>query len=141
MSGHRLVGVEHMRVGRATVVHLSGEIDRLTVPELERLLREMLAGAEDVVVGLRGVSYLDLGGVALIERLADAAQAAGRAFVLAEAPPAVQRILRILELDRTLTVVPTAGDAFARLGIDAPPPDGSASTPAPSPMRDPSDER
>ena len=137
MSGYRLVSVERTRVGRVKVVRLSGEVDRLSVPDLEGLRTETAAGTDDVVLGLGGVTYLDLGGVAFIEHLADAAQTARRAFVLAEVPAAIQRILQILELDRTLTMVPTIRDALTRLGLDAVSPHLPVSEPAPSPFRDP----
>lgn len=137
MSGYRLVSVERTRVGRVKVVHLTGEVDRLNVPDLDGFLAEIAAGTDDVVVGLGGVTYLDLGGVAFIERLADAAQTAGRAFVLAEVPAAIQRILQILELDRTLTMVPTIRDALTHLGLDAVSPDRPVAEPAPSLLRDP----
>lgn len=67
VSGHRLVSVERTRVGRVKVVHLSGEVDRLNVPDLDGFLAETAAGTDDVVVGLGSVTYLDLGGVAFID--------------------------------------------------------------------------
>jgi anti-anti-sigma regulatory factor len=90
-----------------------------------------------VVVGLGGVTYLDLGGVAFIERLADAAQAAGHAFVLVEVPAAIQRILKILELDRTLTMVPTISDAATHLGLDPVLPERPVSEEPQSGLKDP----
>ena len=57
MSGYRLVSVERTRVGRVKVVHLTGEVDRLNVPDLDGFLAEIAAGTDDVVVGLGGVTW------------------------------------------------------------------------------------
>ena len=85
----------------AAWVHLAGELDVATAPQLERTLREALSDASLVVLDLRSVTFMDLSGVWVI---VDASRAAR----------SDQRDLNVLrgstQVDRIFTLTGTAGD-------------------------------
>jgi anti-anti-sigma factor len=89
------------RPGPADELHLTGELDLVSVPELRD---ELLAGAKaatgPVVVDLTGVTYLASAGVSLLVELVDAAP--GRVLLRADANGPVGRVLRLTGLDRHL---------------------------------------
>jgi anti-sigma B factor antagonist len=64
--------------GRVAVIHVVGEIDMLTVPELEPVLhRRLRSTLAAVVLDLSGVTFLSCGGVSMIARERDYARARG----------------------------------------------------------------
>lgn len=82
--------------GRATVVHVTGEIDLLTAPELGAVLaRAISVGRKTVVIDLSSVSFMDSSCVhALLNARALARQVGVLLIVRKPAPPAD----RVLEL-------------------------------------------
>ena len=115
MAKHPLFGVGTTQVGSATVLRLSGELDRLTAPELERALAAAQGAGGPVIVALGDVTYLDMGGIRLLEAAARRAGDQGRPFIVVESPPVVRRVLQIVGFDRTVPMEATISEAVSRL--------------------------
>lgn len=74
----------------------AGELDLATVAEVERERFELRAtGFTDIVLDLRGVTFMDSSGLALLLAEHRAARAAGHRFRLAEGGAAAARLLEI----------------------------------------------
>jgi anti-sigma B factor antagonist len=83
----------------ATVVTLTGELDLATATRLERELDGLTA--DDLVLDMRGVTYLDSTGVSLLLRRDAAARTLGRRLkVIAGA--ATKHVFAITQVDRLL---------------------------------------
>lgn len=81
------------------VVHVGGEVDMLTSPQLRRVVLDRLAGeAELVVLGLDAVTFLGTSGLAVLIELREAAHAAGVELRLACTQRRVLRPLAIAGL-------------------------------------------
>lgn len=78
------------------VVAPSGELDLATAAEVDRELAELRdAGFADIVLDLRGVTFIDSSGLSLLLRQREAAQAAGHRLRLVEGCDALQRLLAL----------------------------------------------
>jgi anti-anti-sigma factor len=75
----------------AAWVHLAGELDIATTPQLEQTLRDSQLGARLVVLDLRGLAYMDSSGVHASIR----ARELGRQMVVLRGPPNVDRSLTL----------------------------------------------
>lgn len=81
------------------VIQVGGEVDMLTSPQLRRVTLEHLAsGAELVVLGLDGVTFLGTSGLAVLIEVREAAHAAGVELRLACTQRRVLRPLAIAGL-------------------------------------------
>ena len=79
----------------ATWVHVSGELDLATTPQLERTLREAGLQARLVALDLRDVTFMDSSGVhVIVDASIGARQARGR-LVLLRGPPNVDRMFAL----------------------------------------------
>jgi anti-sigma B factor antagonist len=85
----------------AAWVHVSGELDIATTPELERTLRASRSDARLVVLDLRDLAFMDSSGVHAIVDASLRARQAVRRLVLLRAPP---------DLDRIFTLTGSAGE-------------------------------
>jgi anti-anti-sigma factor len=95
---------EHLHIhaerrGRATVVHLEGELDIASRPRLEETLAKLDG---DVVVDLRGLTFLDSDGLQMLLRQPR------RHLTVVPAPPRVQRLFALTETERMLRFVEAA---------------------------------
>jgi anti-sigma B factor antagonist len=78
------------------VVAPSGELDLVTVVDVERELSDLRAGGfTDIVFDLRRVTFMDSSGLSLLLKHHRAAQAAGHRFQLVEGTTAARRLLEI----------------------------------------------
>lgn len=81
-----------------------GELDLAGVPELRDQVRELLAvGFEQLIIDLRGLSFLDVCGLRLLLCLADQARCEGWRLSLI---PADGQVGRLFTLTGTLTQLP-----------------------------------
>lgn len=93
-AGHE--GIFAAEVDAQGVVHVHGEVDQATAPELEAAIEKaMTAGTGDLVIDLSDVSFLDSGGMNVFVRCAKPLGHAGRQLILREPQPAVRRALEI----------------------------------------------
>jgi anti-sigma B factor antagonist len=98
----------------AAWVHVAGELDLATSPQLAAALREAQFGASTVVLDLRALSFIDSAGARVIAAAAARARPDGRRLMVVRGPP---------EVERLLTLTGTAGELET---FDLPPATGSA---------------
>jgi anti-sigma B factor antagonist len=79
----------------ATWVHVAGELDIATTPQLERTLNESLSQARLVVLDLRELVFIDSCGVHAIVGAGIGAWVAGRRLVLVRVPSNVERMFML----------------------------------------------
>ena len=79
-------------------VHVVGEIDLATTPQLERALEAALSQSLAVVLDLQDVTFLDSGGTRAIVTASIAARSRGRRLVLLRGPPNVDRLFTLTHL-------------------------------------------
>ena len=87
-----------------SVIEISGELDIQGVPELRRLL--LLAGHQ-LVLDLRGVTFVDCGG---LRTIVGPASGAPRRIV-AEEIGRIHRLLRLTGWEKSVALYPTVDDA------------------------------
>jgi len=85
---------------RTALVRVRGELDIATAPRLERVLDDV--HDEDVVLDLRGLSYLDSCGVRLLLRRDEAVRRDGHRLTVVQGRTLIRRLLTIMQADRHL---------------------------------------
>jgi anti-sigma B factor antagonist len=84
-----------------------GELDLASCPELQQRVAELVAvGFEDLIIDLRGLSFLDVTGLCLLLELAGRARAERWRLALVQGD---DRIRRIFALTGTLDELPFCG--------------------------------
>jgi anti-sigma B factor antagonist len=92
--------------GRVFTLALSGELDLVSSPSLERAAEEQARlDVELIVVDLRGLNFMDSTGLHTLLRLHQATHDLGRRFALVRGPDQVQRLFDLTGLAETLTIV------------------------------------
>ena len=78
------------------IVAPRGDLDMATVGIVDQELRQLHeAGFRNIVLDLRGLTFMDSSGLHLAMRWADEASRNGFAFALEPGPPVVQRIFEL----------------------------------------------
>jgi anti-sigma B factor antagonist len=86
-----------------------GELDLLTVPVLERELKELAgAGFARLVLDLRGLRFLDSTGLRLILEWDAKARSDGLSFAVIRGPAAVHRLFELTGTTQTFSFVEPA---------------------------------
>ena len=100
--------------GIATVTSHVEKLDALHAPDLKaefvRLSKE--EGCTRMILDLTGSMYCDSSGLSAVLIGNRLCRDAGGTFVLSGLQPAVERLVQISQLDKVLTIVPTATEAF-----------------------------
>ena len=100
--------VEERPSRERVVIAVRGEIDMVTAPNVSEMIAGAVAnGWDDVVVDLRGVSFMDSSGVHLLETLREMRSTGVRCSMIDGAPP-VSRVLEITGLSDVLPRVDPA---------------------------------
>jgi anti-anti-sigma factor len=76
-------------------VHVGGELDIATAPQLERTLDESQSQARLVVLDLRELTFLDISGMHAIINAGIRARQGGRRLVLVRVPSMVKRMVTL----------------------------------------------
>jgi anti-sigma B factor antagonist len=79
----------------AAWVHVAGELDLVTTPQLERTLGNPGSRGRLVVLDLRELSFIDSSGVHAIVNASSRVRRAGRRLVLLRGPPCVDRLFTL----------------------------------------------
>ena len=79
----------------AAWMHVPGELDIATVPQMQRTLREPHLEARLVVLDLRQLDFIDVSGVHAIVNASIRARRDGRRLVLLRGPPNVDRMFTL----------------------------------------------
>jgi anti-sigma B factor antagonist len=83
-----------------------GELDLAVAPRFERALREAEADRpRTLVIDLSAIEFLDSTGLNVIVNAYRRAATENRDLIVVEAPPHVQKIFTVTQLDRVLTFV------------------------------------
>lgn len=98
--------VDTYSTGRAITVSLSGELDMISAPALERAFARLPASqAEVILVDLRGLEFMDSTGLHLLVQAQQIAHEAGRRFALIRGREQVQRLFDLSGVAESLTIV------------------------------------
>lgn len=92
------------RHGSVLHLHLTGELDLASVPELNAALPQP-EPAETLLMDLRRLDFIDSSGIHVLMRLDVAARSEGWSLVLVRAPVLVQRVLDICHLGDRIRIV------------------------------------
>jgi anti-sigma B factor antagonist len=92
--------------GRTALVTVSGELDLVSSPWVERAL-EQVAGSdvELMIIDLRGLDFMDSTGLHCVLRAQNQAQESGRRFALVRGRQQVQRLFDLTGVSDSLTIV------------------------------------
>lgn len=92
-------------------VMVTGDLDLATKMQLRSHLAAVVSerGGQQIVLDLRGLSFIDAGGLGTLIAIQNLAQRAGRTLVLACPPPCLLRLLAITGLENHFTFTPAAG--------------------------------
>lgn len=103
--------------GRHQVVVLRGEVDMASVGAVRTCLRElMLAGPTDILVDLRGVTFMDSTGLGILVAARKQARVLRGSLALLAPSPPVARVLSLTSLDRVFPCFASLEDALATWG-------------------------
>jgi anti-sigma B factor antagonist len=97
--------------GRTVVIALAGELDLAGAATLERELEGVQASA--VVIGLRGLGFMDSSGLRALAVAAQRLQRAGRRFALVPGAAQVMRVFDITRMRERLEFVADPGEVTA----------------------------
>lgn len=88
--------------GRAQVLRVRGQLDARTAPVLLQKARETREGGHDLVLNLEGVTLIASSGIGALLALAEECGQASCRVRIAAASPAVDSVVRLLNLDQFL---------------------------------------
>ncbi|WP_431967806.1 STAS domain-containing protein [Actinacidiphila sp. bgisy160] len=120
-------GVRQWTAGGTTVVELTGELDLSAGVRAVARLDAVTAGpGPDVVVDLRGVSFIDCSGLSVLIRARKRTLDRGGRFGIVTDSPCVLRLLRLTRTIRVFTVHDDLASALAApVAPDPPAADGA----------------
>lgn len=96
-----------------TIVHLVGEIDLRTSPQLRRVFLELVdEKPERIILNLAGVGYVDSSGVGTMVELKRLAMRKGGEVVLVGLQPRVRSLFEITRLDKFFTIADSIDEAW-----------------------------
>jgi anti-anti-sigma factor len=94
--GSNLLKIELWTERDATCVAPAGEIDLSTVAVVDDQLQRLVdSGARNLVLDLRGVSFMDSSVLRLILQWNESADAQGFAFAVIQGPPPIARVFEL----------------------------------------------
>jgi len=86
-------------------VALYGDVDLNRVQELHELIADFRNGpATDVVIDVRGVTFMDSTGLGFMARLYREARARGGSVTLTHAAPQVEKVINVTGMERILQI-------------------------------------
>lgn len=95
------------------LIHVSGDIDLLSMRDLQNALERMDAGPRPVVLSLRDVHYIDCSAVHVLEAECARLEQRGRRLVVIDATPMIRKIFEVV--NPTLPVFPSLDAALRYL--------------------------
>ncbi len=92
------------------VIAMDGELDMANAPALQTAIEsEQLAGAENVVLDLQGLTFLDSTGLRVVLAARELCWRRGQEFAVTPGSPQVQRLLSVTGVGEHLRTIATAG--------------------------------
>jgi len=114
MAKDREIDINIVRNGNVSVVHVKGDIDLRSSPELRAAILDLYEkrGQEKVVLDLAGVKYIDSSGIAsLVEGLQEAKKRNAK-FVLCALNDAPRHVLELTRLTKVFEITGTVDEAL-----------------------------
>lgn len=104
--------------GSVARVAVTGELNVATAPRLDSVLREAQAGAAQVILDLRGLTFADSDGAALLAAADRRLRDAGGRLTVVRGPAEIDRLFALTGLDRELELVDQSAvpDVLAQRG-------------------------
>jgi len=99
------VGIAHRRLKRGIVLVLSGEIDLMSAPTLERELLRAEESHDLVAIDLSDISFLDSTGLHLITAASLRLRERGGRLLVVQGPPQISRLFELSGLTDHLELV------------------------------------
>jgi len=101
--------------GRTAVLRLKGRLDVKTAPLLLQRVADVQANGQNLVLNLSEVTFMGSSGIGALLVLVEQFQEQAGTVRLVALSPAVHSVVRLLNLDRSLTIDPTDDEALAEL--------------------------
>lgn len=102
--------------GGTVLMRVKGRLDVKTAPMLLQRVADIQASGQNLVLNLSEVSFMGSSGVGALLVLVEQFQEQGGSVRFASLSPAVDSVVKLLNLDRFLTIDRTENDALAALG-------------------------
>ncbi len=102
--------------GRTTVLRLSGSLDAKSAPVLLERAAAIRANGQNLVMNLADVSFIGSSGVGAILVVAEQFQEQGGIMRLTSLSEAADSVIRLLNLDRYLTIDTNEEESLAAVG-------------------------
>ncbi|MGH7255192.1 MAG: STAS domain-containing protein [Nitrospirales bacterium] len=97
------------------VLSVSGELDSQGCAQLTQDFDRLInGGARSFVIDLKGVTFIDSGGLSTLVRLFKRSRSSSGTLWLADLQPGVRRVFELTRLDRAFEIAPDAGQAVQR---------------------------
>lgn len=114
--------VDTRTTGRATTLTVSGELDLVSSPVLERALAPLLdSDAQLIIVDLRGLEFMDSTGLHVLIQAHQRMHDAGRCLALVRARAQVQRLFDLTGVSDAMTIVDSPDDLLEADQAPGPP--------------------
>jgi len=105
------------KTASATWVHVEGELDMATSPELDRVLRQAELDSMLLVLDLRELAFIDVSAVHVILAAASRLRPGAGRLMIARGPAQVDRVFTLTGACERLSIVDLEADQPALLGI------------------------
>ena len=103
---HSEFRVETQTTGRLTTLTVTGELDLMSTPVLERELeRAYVSDAKLILLDLRELAFMDSTGLHLLVKAQQRAEEAGRRLALTRGREQVQRLLDLTGVSEVVKIV------------------------------------
>lgn len=102
--------------GRTAVLRLKGRLDVKTSPLLLQKVAEIQANGQNLVLNLAGVTFMGSSGIGALLVIVEQFQEQAGIVRLASPSPAVESVIKLLNLDRFLAVDSTEEKSLAEIG-------------------------
>lgn len=102
--------------GRTAVLRLKGRLDVKTSPILLQRVSEIEANGQNLVINLAEVTFMGSSGIGALLVIVEQFQEQAGVVRLASPSPAVEAVIKLLNLDRFLAVDPSEEKSLAEIG-------------------------
>jgi anti-sigma B factor antagonist len=106
------------RSATTAIVHVAGELDLATAPQLAEALSAVEGQCDRIILDVSGLEFMDSTGLRLVVTQHRRATTDGFEFVVAGAAGAVFEVLRLTGLDVTLPLAPDVRSALSSVRDD-----------------------
>jgi anti-sigma B factor antagonist len=94
------------RSGETVVLELHGELDLVSVEQVNARLDELRAAGEPALLDLDSLDFMDSSGLRMVLNAAEASDASGWSFSITHGPEQVQRLFASTLVTERLPIVP-----------------------------------